>query len=160
MGLFQKVVFTLTAIILIGIIGFVLYAFEKRNPSELQLCGWGKTYPYYRASDYYQEDFFDFKEYIHENHQTVGEMAHKNAIIRLQFMINCEAEIGNFKVRSYDFNYNIIQVPEEISNHFIQLIKNYDKWNPPRNSKNERINIFKFYAFKLENGKIIEILPK
>lgn len=160
MKLLTKIVFIIIVIVLISIVGFFIYAFEKRNPSKLNLCGWGNVYPYYVATDYYKTDFFDFKEYIHENYDSQEYNFEKNIIIRVQFMINCKGEIGNFKVQAYNFDYNKISISENMTIPFVKMIEDFNKWSSPQNKKGESINIFKFYAFKFKNGHLIEILPK
>lgn len=159
MKLLEKIVIGVLSLILLVTTIFFIYAFNIRNPTKLDLCGLGITYPYYVSKDYYKKDFNHFKEHIIENYDP-SISKHNSFIVRIQFMINCKGEIGNYKVRSYDYNYQPIQISKEITTHFLKLIDEYNLWNTPLNRYNEEVNIFKFYAFKVHNGIIIEILPK
>ncbi len=159
MRFLEKIIIGVLTLILLTTTIFFIYAFNIRNPTKFELCGLGITYPYYVSKGYYKKDFNHFKEYILENYNT-SITENNSFIIRIQFMINCKGEIGNYKVKSYDYNYQTIQINEVITNHFIELVDEYNLWNPPFNRHNEVINIFKFYAFKVHNGVIIEILPK
>jgi len=160
MKLLSKIVLTIITTVLVGVIGFFIYAYKNRNPSSLKLCGWGATYPYYAATDYYKNDFYDFKEYIHTNYDSLNNTLAKNGIVRVRFLINCRGEIGNFKTQAYDLEYKVVSLSEKFTGQFERLINDYKRWDSPKSNNGESINIHKFYTFKFKGGKLIEIMPK
>ncbi len=160
MKTYSRIVLSLLSLIVLAFFVFFIYIHRKRSIPDFHLCGLGKTYPYYAAQEYYQEDFFHFKEYIQTEFNTTNIYVERNIIIRIQFMINCDGVAGNYKVKSYNFNYESISIQKKITNQFVEMIDKYHKWNPPVNLNNKTINIFKFYAFRLKNNKVIEISPK
>lgn len=158
MKLYFKFLVGLIAITIIISFSFIIYAFKNKNSSDLKLCGFGITYPYYITQNYYKKDFFHFKEYIESKFNIVSN--ENEIIVRIQFMINCTGEVGNFKSQIYDFNYQPIPLNTDISNQFIKLINEYQFWGTPKDRTGKAVNIYKFYAFKINENQIIEILPK
>lgn len=157
MKLYFKILCVIVVTLLVSTVAFFRYAANNRNISNLQLCGLGVTYPYYAVKGYYQKDFFHFREYIESNFKPTE--SYGDIIIRVQFMINCKGEIGNYRVKVYNFDYQVIDLNSVITRKFVKLINEYKFWGIPTRSNTE-VNMYKFYAFKITGNRIIEILPK
>ncbi|MEQ8908830.1 MAG: hypothetical protein RIC95_06540 [Vicingaceae bacterium] len=154
------IVFSFLSLLLLGVLSFYLYLYQSRWTADIDLCGWGKTFPYYVASDYYQVNFLDLKNHFISNTKSSDLNTKKDFIIRIRFLMNCNGEIGQFKVKSYDFDYREIDLSPTISKHFTDLLANYQKWTPPLLANGEAANIHAFYSFRIKQGEIIEVLPK
>lgn len=83
-----------------------------------------------------------------------------NGIVRIRFNINCRGESGNFEIETYSLDYKSNRVNNKITKQLIVLTKNLKDWIPATNEEGEKVNSHKFFAFKIINGKLEDILPK
>jgi len=132
--------------------------FSCNNSDEFELCN-TSLHPYYYPELKYEGDFYAIKKHFKEYYQPV--LASDNSgIIRIRFQVNCKGESGNYNIETYDFNFKITQINKEITTQLLELTKSLDGWIPARNDDGKRVNSHKFLAFKVENGNLIEIMPK
>jgi hypothetical protein len=87
-------------------------------------------------------------------------LENNSGIVRIQFVVNCKAQSGNFMVESCDYNYKICTVNPLIVNSLLELTKKLNGWIPAIDECGETVNSHKFFAFKIVNGAIEDILPK
>lgn len=80
--------------------------------------------------------------------------------MRIKFIVNCKGEVGNLEVETYSLSYKKTILNRKIVEQFFYLIEGLKDWIPAVDSKGERVDSFKFYAFKIVDGKLKDILPK
>ncbi|MFH4968280.1 hypothetical protein V8G61_08760 [Gaetbulibacter sp. M240] len=128
------------------------------SDSNFKLCG-NKKYPYYHPDLSYEGGFYEIKRHFYENYSQIKN--DKNTgIVQIQFQVNCIGDTGNYKVSTYSLEYKNTIMDETIIHRLLQLTKGLKKWIPAVNDNGENINSHKFFAFKLIDGKLIDILPK
>ncbi|MDN3202801.1 hypothetical protein [Algoriphagus sediminis] len=78
--------------------------------------------------------------------------------IRIRFIVNCKGETGRFRVLSSDENYNEMEFDPQIINQLLDITKSMDGWKILPNTETP-IDYYQYLIFKMDKGKILEILP-
>ena len=131
----------------------------KFGGEEFELCGSGELWPYYHPELKNEQSFYLIKKLYFDNYRSIsGENI--NGIVKIRFHVNCKGESGNFMVENYDLEYKKTELEKEISDQLLSLSKNIDRWIPAKDEDGELVNSHKFYAFRIEKGQLIDILPK
>ncbi|PCJ01438.1 MAG: hypothetical protein COB15_00510 [Flavobacteriales bacterium] len=126
--------------------------------TDFELCG-GGLYPYYHPDLNYEGSFYAIKEHFKTNYRAVS-IGNNSGIVKVRFHVNCKGETGNYKVETYSFDYELIEMNNQITDQLLGLTKNLKKWIPGKDEEGELINSHKFFAFKIVKGQLTEILPK
>ena len=125
---------------------------------DFKLC-FNKKYPYYNPKLNYEGGFYEIKKHFFDNFKEIDGEGN-TGIVRIQFQVNCLGKTGNYQIETYSNNFEKSVMANEITEQLIQLTKDLQKWIPAVNDNGESVDIHKFLAFKLEKGKLIDILPK
>jgi hypothetical protein len=126
--------------------------------SEFELCSGGKR-PYYYPTLTYKGGFYKIKNHFYNNCKIMNN-PNSTGIVKIRFDVNCKGETGNFIIDTYSINYKDEIINEKITKQLLFLTKELEGWVPAINEEGETINSYKFLAFKLVDGKLIDILPK
>jgi hypothetical protein len=95
---------------------------------------------------------------IQNSYKPVKSVKNQSGYIRLRFIINCKGEAGRFRVLSSDFDYQDKEFDKAIVNQLLTIVRGLDGWEIMiRNEKS--LDYYLYLIFKIENGRIIEILP-
>lgn len=78
--------------------------------------------------------------------------------IRVRFIVNCKGETGRFRVISSDENYKERDFDERITNQIVSITESLKGWEIRPNEAEAR-DYYQYLVFKINNGKIAEILP-
>lgn len=136
----------------------LLFSCNSSQKDDFKLC-FDKKHPYYHSHSNYEGDFYEVKKHFYDNFKEIhGE--NNTGIVRIRFQMNCLGKTGNYEVETYSNNFEKIVIDDEITKQLIQLTKDLQRWLPVVNDSGERVDSHKFLAFKLEKGKLIDILPK
>jgi hypothetical protein len=135
---------------------------SAQSDSVFALCGSGKTWPYYNPNLTYYGNFRAIKKYYAQSYETEKflKLDNNSGIVRIQFVVNCKGQSGNFVIESCDYNYKICTINPLIVNSLLELTKSLNGWIPAINEEGESQNSHKFFAFKIVKGVIEDILPK
>lgn len=144
--------------ILSNLVIFIIVLGCGQDKQEFQLCS-GKKWPYYHPDLEYSGGFYDIKDNFYNSYKII-ESTNNTGIVRIQFDINCKGQSGNFKVETYGLNYRSIEMDSLIINQLIHSTKNLQRWIPAKMDDGSTVNSHKFFAFKIINGRLIDILPK
>lgn len=144
--------------LLISLIFFISCNFSCNKNDSFRLCH-KKKYPYYYPSLGYVGGFYEVKKHFNKGYEEIkGE--NNSGVVRIKFLVNCKGEIGNLEVETYSLSYEKTSLNMKIVEQFINLIEDLKDWIPAIDDKGERVDSFKFYAFKIVDGELKEILPK
>lgn len=81
-------------------------------------------------------------------------------LVRVRFVVNCMGETGRFRLLSSGLDYQPNQIDENIKNHLIDIVKKLKGWKTQsKNGTEPARDYYQFVIFKMENGKIREVLP-
>lgn len=95
---------------------------------------------------------------IQNSYKPIKSGKNQSGYIRLRFIINCQGEAGRFRVLSSDFDYRDKEFDKAIVNELLTVVKGLDGWEIMTN-KEKSLDYYLYLIFKLEEGRIIEILP-
>ena len=95
------------------------------------------------------EHFKNFKEI-----NTPGE----TGFITIRFIVNCEGKSGRFRIQEMDNDYRTKSFRNEIRDQLLALTKSLDGWIIARNEAHN-FDYYQYLTFKIEDGKLIEIMP-
>ena len=144
--------------IIISFLVLVSFLGCNENTSKFELCS-GKKYPYYHPTLEYEGGFYEIKKHYYSNYKTI-ELSNNTGIVKINFSINCEGESGNYFLETYDMGYESNVMSKKITKQLLNISKTLDDWIPAYDEDGNSVNSHKFFAFKIVNGKLIDILPK
>lgn len=130
----------------------------NHSNNDFHLCA-NEKHPYYYPPLEYRGGFYEVKEHFFKGYKEV-EGKDNSGIIRIKFQVNCKGDMGNFEVESYSLSYKKMNLNKNITEQFVRLTKELDNWVPAIDDKGEKVDSYKFFAFKIVDGKLKEILPK
>lgn len=135
----------------------------KKNNSDnpnFELCnGENNIMQYFnnlQGLEYYGGKTEILKEF--NNNFVPSKKQNQNGIIRIRFIVNCKGEIGRFRIIEADVNYKEFKFDNEITNQLLKITKTLSGWIP-KMYENKEMDYYQYLIFKIENGKIKEILP-
>jgi len=82
----------------------------------------------------------------------------ENGLVRIRFIVNCDGLAGRFRILGMDNEYKSKKFKSSITTELMRITKTLDKWKPKK-VNGENIDYYQYLIFKLEDGKITEILP-
>lgn len=82
----------------------------------------------------------------------------QNGIIRIRFIVNCKGVAGRFRIIEADEKFSEYEFDKKITEQLLNTTKNLKGWQI-KTYRNKEIDYYQYLIFKIENGKIAEILP-
>lgn len=157
MDFYKIISFKITYLFLI-----VLLFNSSYSQNIFSLCGDKKIYPYYNPELKNKKEFNEIKEYFFANFSTskYKKIKQNSGVVIIQFQVNCEGKSGNFLITTCNLDYIENKVNTKITEQLKKLTSELKDWIPAKNENGELVNSHKFYAFKIINGVLIEIMPK
>lgn len=92
------------------------------------------------------------------NNLDEAKMMEQNGMLTFRFVVNCEGKAGRFTVDGYDFMYQPIKFEKETIDHLYEMLRKLKEWRPVVIEEETRDAYF-YITYKIENGKITDILP-
>ena len=134
----------------------------SQENKDFILCDDKNTYPYYHPKLRYEGGFLEIKNHFKSkyNENKYNNIDNNSGIVTIQFVVNCKGEIGKYETQSCDLNYSETEVNEELVLDLLNLTKELKRWIVAIDENNTRINSHSFLSFRIEKGKLTEILPK
>jgi hypothetical protein len=82
-----------------------------------------------------------------------------NGYITFRFLINCEGEMQRVQVLQTDEKYISYHFNKNLVNDLFGFLKTLDKWRIAKAKNGDTVFYKAFITFKINNGKIINIIP-
>ncbi|MEO1033650.1 MAG: hypothetical protein AAFX55_19860 [Bacteroidota bacterium] len=76
-----------------------------------------------------------------------------NGYFIIRFAINCNNELGRYRMEILDSNFNITECPEDMKQDLLAVFKNLKKWSHPF-YEGKSYDGYTFYTIKIKNGTI------
>lgn len=133
------------------------------DTSQFTLCNDDKwAVQYYAFTTSTGEKPYLYEKYhlqkIFEDNYNPETAQKESGLLRIRFIVNCEGESGRFRMIGMDENYKEKEFDTSITNQLLSITQHQLKWKPFKTSSIER-DYYMYLIFKIEKGKIIEILP-
>lgn len=85
-------------------------------------------------------------------------VAKESGLLRIRFMVNCEGQANRFRLLGMDFNYQEKIFDKSITNQLLRIVEKLNGWGIGH-YKEVPVPYYLYLIFKIEKGKIIQILP-
>lgn len=82
----------------------------------------------------------------------------ESGLIRIRFVVNCQAETDRFRLISMDENYKEYKFDENITNQLMTICKELKGWIPKK-YEGKNVDYYQYLIFKISKGQLIEIMP-
>ncbi len=135
---------------------------EKLDEADFKKCGAGKDSPF--SFQYYQgaKEF----EYKGEKIAIIEKLKKENIFsekkingyITVRFLVNCEGKTGRFRLKHLNSDLKEMRLDEELENKLLKFTKSLDGWMP-KEIKGLKVDYYQYLTYKIENGKVSEVLP-
>lgn len=137
-----------------------VYAQTASAPA-FSLCADAENWPYYHPALKYRGGFWEIKNHFNTKFPNAAfeKMPKNTGIVSVHFWVNCKGEPGDYTVQCCDFNYKPAEVHPEIVKRLVQLTTELKDWIPGA-MEGKVVNSHKFFTFRIDHGKLIDILPK
>jgi hypothetical protein len=132
---------------------------EKADDPNFKICHEDNVFQYYNFSKGFQ--YKGEKAKVNEHFQNGFKGKEKNGetgFLTIRFIVNCEGKTGRFRVQGMDINYNSKEFSKELVDDLLTLTKKMDGWIVGE-IEGVKADYYQYLTFKLENGKLIEIMP-
>lgn len=80
--------------------------------------------------------------------------------LTLRFMVNCDGDIGKIEVLGSSRDFRRIDFSNESVDQLKALLYDLGKWTPGKTSDGVPVDSQKYLTFILNNGSLIDIVPK
>ncbi len=81
-----------------------------------------------------------------------------SGMIRIRFLVNCKGETGRFRVMGAGYDYQEKQFNPYITDQLLTIAKNLKGWKMLSDKTGPK-DYYQYLIFKMNGGKITEILP-
>ena len=82
----------------------------------------------------------------------------QSGLIRIRFIVNCEGEIGRFRMISSDLNYQEQIFDQRITDQLLSITKSLEGWIAQSIREKTR-DYYQYLIFKIVNGELTDIMP-
>ncbi len=131
------------------------------QPDSCSFFGNKPIYPYYIPGGLSNgKDFYTVKK---EFQKIIIAQTAFNGIITVNFFINYKGDADFYRTQVCDLNYTPYTINTELEplcSQVLLAVKQAGPWKPAMDHQKNLINSRKFYSFRFNNGKLIEVLPK
>ena len=122
-----------------------------------KVCDENKIYQYYNPkAATFSKGKNGLRKIITQHYQNSGYT--DSGYLTIRFVINCEGEAGRYIIHENDLDLNPTKLDPQMVEHLFELTSQLKKWNP-NIIKGEPKDSYMFITYRIENGKIVEILP-
>lgn len=81
-----------------------------------------------------------------------------NGYITVRFLVNCEGKTGLFRIQQMNADLKEAVLDKELGDKLLRFTKSLDGWMP-KEIKGLKIGYYQYLTYKIENGKVSEVLP-
>ncbi len=125
---------------------------------EFMVCNEKRAQQYYAfRTSAFQGEKPAVEQYFEERFQGI-ETDGEDGYITVRFIINCEGKAGRFRLQEMGMDYKEKQFEHSIGPQLLELTKKFDGWNSIVH-KGQPYDYYQYLTFKIQGGKITEILP-
>lgn len=82
----------------------------------------------------------------------------RNGYITIRFLVNCEGKTGLFRIQQMNENYRQENLDKNLAEKLLNFTKSLNGWIP-KEFQGKRFDYYQYLTYKIENGKVAEILP-
>ncbi len=132
----------------------------KLDDIQFQTCNGNNILQYYNfyESLNYEGEKYALDEQIYSQFRQRKRAKNESGYITIRFVVNCHGETGRFRTTQMDCNYDIKEFDKSIVEQLESITKSLKGWLPG-NGQKAKLDYYQYIIYKIDSGKIIEILP-
>lgn len=124
--------------------------FKTCNKFIFQYYNFGKGLQYQGEKVKIIESFKGFKE---------TNSTEDSGYVTIRFIVNCEGKTGMFRIQEMNDNYEPKKFSENLKTQLLKITQSLNGWIIPMDESGSKLDYYQYLTFKLESGRIIEIMP-
>ena len=140
---------------------YIGYLSKSDDNPGFTRCDENFTFGWYASAatytDIYHGSKASFKKFIKENFQPEPDSG-DNGFLNLRFIINCKGEVGNVEIIELGTDYRPKKLSPELVDQLVSLSSKSENWKVAEYD-DEPVDSYMYLIFKIEDGKVSEILP-
>lgn len=82
----------------------------------------------------------------------------ESGFLTIRFIVNCEGKTGRYRVQGMNNDYKEKAFNEDLTSQLLSLTKQLDGWMIGE-YEGKRYDYYQYLTFKIESGKLMEIMP-
>ncbi len=139
-------------------VGDISYDPNLDHP-EFKVCSEKNAMQYFNFSQglQYEGEKWAILKAFEENYQPPVDNQ-QSGWIRIRFIVNCKGETGWFRLISANKNFETQTFDQAVTEQLLSITKSLKGWKLMPDEIRPK-DYYQYLLFKIENGKIIEILP-
>jgi hypothetical protein len=136
-----------------------IYFNSKIDDSNFKLCDEDRVFQYYNFGKGLLYKGEKIKIYEHfKGGLNSKEQEEESGFLTIRFIVNCEGRTGRFRVQGMDNEYKEKEFNDNLTDQLLSLTKQLDGWIIGE-YEGKAYDYYQYLTFKIEKGKLIEILP-
>ena len=139
-------------------VGDIVFDKSKDDPAFKRCMNKDYGFQYYNDSKGYQYNGEKIAIIQALDHLKLSSSQQINGSVTIRFLVNCEGKTGLFRVQQMDENYTEAHFDKEFVEKILDFTKSLNGWLP-KEYQGHKIDYYQYLTYKIENGKIAEILP-
>lgn len=129
---------------------------ESLDELDFKLCrDYENSIQYYQIRNI-EEMLAVIKRRIVELYSVSDNMKGQTGFITFRFIVNCQGELGRFRIQTINDDFKESVFDESIPNQLLKIIKGIDEW---KNFSQYNIDYYQYLTFRIKDGKIETITP-
>ena len=125
---------------------------------DFKVCNEDMIFQYYNFGKGLQYKGEKNKIQEHFNQLKTAKTIPEFGFITIRFIVNCEGKTGRFRVQEMDTTYVEKQFNREFTARYLKLTKQLKGWEVGK-LEDRVYDYYQYLTFKIDNGKLIEIMP-
>jgi hypothetical protein len=130
---------------------------DTLDEMHFTLCNVNTAYPYYGTELSPQRDKRELIKYFKEGYRAPTKST-ESGFISIRFMVNCYGMPGRYRVLQFDKHYQPVTFDSSVTSQLLNLTKGVKDW-VPKTFETVTYDSYCYFLFKIENGKLTDILP-
>ncbi len=136
-----------------------IYFDSKIDDPNFKLCDEDRVFQYYNFGKglLYNGEKLKLNEHFIDGLK-ITEQKDESGFLTIRFIVNCEGKTGRFRVQGMNNDYKEKIFNKDLTNQLLSLTKQLDGWLVGED-EGKTFDYYQYLTFKIENGKLIEIMP-
>lgn len=128
------------------------------DDANFKLCDETRVLQYYNFGKglQYKGEKAAIDDYFPENFKS--SQKNDTGFVTIRFIVTCEGKTGRFRITGMDNNYQQKDFSDDLTEGLLALTKEMDGWIIGE-IEGRSFDYYQYLTFKLEAGKLIEIMP-
>ena len=132
----------------------------QKDDTNFKICDKNVSYSFQYYNDSKGFQYKGEKLAIEEKLKSLKIQGNENSngYITVRFLVNCEGKAGLFRIQTMNFDYKEAAIDKNLEVQLLDFTKSLNGWIV-KEINNKKIDYYQYITYKIEYGKVSEILP-